>query len=64
MPINELINTRAQIIKNKLIKIRITDEFINKRFSMNNYILRNNKKIDDSYINLLKYSLETNPFMN
>lgn len=63
MLINELRDTRAYIIKKKLIKKRITEEFINKRFSINNYILRNNKKIDDSYINLLTYSIETNPFI-
>jgi len=61
--INELKITRSAIIKNKLIKNKITDEFIDKRFFINNLILKNNKKIDESYVNLLTYSLDTNPLI-
>jgi len=45
------------------LKTKITDEFINRRFSIKNDILKNNKKIEISNTKLLTHSLNTNPFI-
>jgi len=60
---NELKITIGNIRAVTILKTKITDEFINRRFSINNYILKNNKKIEIANTKLLTYSLYTNPFI-
>jgi len=61
--INELRITIGYIRAATSLKTKITDEFINRRFSINNNILKNNKKIEIAKTKMLTHSLNTNPFI-